>query len=152
MKPAIYLTVIFVETLMLGMSPERMKAWADVFGGFELTERSDVAGVAVPLVRPSGTGNIPIAFDVMPRGHPTSDFVDNGIAWHDTCNVDVLAYPDDPVRCIRMAIKAAGAEIRSVGYNGASPDDIVIKRGNTIIARFTSAGIRAKTFIQDSSP
>ncbi len=111
-----------------------------VMDRFSFGPRTALTEFPVASIRPSATGQI-AALDVMPSAG-ASPHPDNGYAWFDACDADILhAYGDVPVTCARVGIKSDRVEFGSRNFDGGMPKDVYIIRDRQVIGRFHAGGL-----------
>lgn len=104
-------------------------AWQDAPNAYRVLVRPEIAGFPAVVLQPRLPGVV--AFDVLPRGKPKEND-DNGFAWNDTCDVDLIETPDAPVVCARVGIKSDRVEVGVRAFNGAKPRPVhIIFNGQT---------------------
>lgn len=93
---------------------------------FTMGVRPEITGFPVVVFRPNHVSRI--AFDVMPNGSPVED-TDNGVAWSDICNADLIANHNAPVSCVRSGAFLSKAVIGQRSFNGAPHVPLIIVQG-----------------------
>ncbi len=107
-------TSTVTETLILdnGTSTQRVS----------LSARLVPTALPVPSFRPT-TEDQNMALDIMPNGTPAREFGNNGYAWFDACDTDILTHAM-PVGCARVGIRGDRAEFGYRSFDGG-PDKMV---------------------------
>lgn len=82
-----------------------------------------------------------IAFDLLPKGKPAED-PDNGFAWQDICDADLIVDPEAPVVCARVGTKSDRIEIGVRTFNGASAKPVHIIYGGQTKLIIDESGVR----------
>jgi hypothetical protein len=77
-------------------------------------------GIPVPYVRGGGTNNTVTAFDVMPRGAPTS-IAGYGYSWLDVCSKDISAAVL-AVQCAHVAVRSDFVEFSMRAFSVAGDE------------------------------
>lgn len=123
---------------------------------FIIKDRDVGLDFAVPVFQSKASKfgpNAPIALDLMPLGNP-SDFGENGVAWIDICNRDMLVNPNVPVSCARVGVDYAGnIYIGQKTFNGGATKEIRFLVGNSIKAVLSTEGlevfgkVKAQSFV-----
>lgn len=104
-------------------------AWQAAPNAYRILVRPEIAAFPAVVVQPRVPGVM--AFDVLPRGNPEENS-DNGFAWNDTCDVDLIETPDAPVVCARVGIKSDRVEVGVRSFNGAKARPVhIIFNGQT---------------------
>lgn len=81
----------------------------------------------VPSFRPI-MPNRPIGMDLIPSGPDPVEFGDNGFAWFDACDADILLVDLEPVACARLGIRGDRIEIGSRAWFGAPNKPVYISQ------------------------
>lgn len=97
--------------------------------GFTLTSRWDVTAFPAVVVQGNSTGVT--AFDILPKGNPTEN-ADNGMAWNDTCNADLIANPNAPINCARFGAFVSKIVVGQRAFGGAAHVPLHIIQGNGV--------------------
>lgn len=139
MKHTVALACVAVNVLLL-LANLSMPAWAQQVGQlFTFTTRTAIP-FPVAVMRPTTPGQV-AAIDVTPSAG-ASAHPDNGFAWFDACDADILfADGGVPVTCARLGIKPDGVEMGSRSFDGASAKPVYIIVNRQRVARFDADGL-----------
>lgn len=122
-------------------SPVVRPVVADIFNGFEITDRGTV-GFGVPFVRSGANyGNDKnTALDIGPRGNPR-DAENSGKAWLDVCEADLIGNPSVPVHCLYAGAWSDHGEFGTRSFNGANVQPLKLRIGNVIVGELNGNGL-----------
>lgn len=139
-KALVALNALFLAFNGLFLVAQLNPAFAQNFTNhFSFTARSALP-FPVATIRPVAGASV-AALDVTPSAGAVPD-LDNGYAWVDACDADILnANGNVPVTCARMGVKADRVEFGSRTFDGGAYKDVYIVRGRDVIARFHAGGL-----------
>ena len=107
---------------------------------FTLSTRAVPTSFPVPVFRPN-TSNTAIAFDIMPNGNSVSEVGNNGYAWFDACDKDLLLGTGTmPVSCARVGIRSDRVEFGSRAFDSGPVRKVSIAIQGTSYIEVSSTG------------